>query len=442
MNNESKGMTVDELAALVGGRVVGDEGGQVLLGRVASLEGAEAGSVSFVEKGKFLEGARASRASCLLVPEGTGEAVTSGAAGKFAATLVEVARPKLAFALVAEVLHAPGRRAGAIHPTAVVAETALIEADVYIGAGVWVGEGVRVGRGTQVLAGAVIEDGVELGAECVIHPHVVLYAGVRLGSRVMLHAGVVVGADGFGYVRDAGAGYHKFPQVGTVVVEDDVEIGANSCVDRGALGETRIGRGTKLDNLVHVGHNVEIGERVVIAAQTGISGSTVIESDAVIGGQVGMGDHARVEAGAIVGSKAGILPGKIVRAGAVVWGVPVRPLAEYKRLNAHFGRLPQMRAELDELKRQVRELTARLAETPGAESGDVKSRDAETLDTEAHGADMRHAETPDSETRNDETRDDKTRDSEARNGETRDSEARDDETRDSEARDDETRGAE
>jgi UDP-3-O-[3-hydroxymyristoyl] glucosamine N-acyltransferase len=376
-------MTVAELAALAGGRVVGgSDGAGVLIERVASLEAAESGAISFVEDAKFLEGARASRASCLLVPEGTGEA----AGGEFAATLVEVARPKLAFALIAEVLHAPRRRAGAIHPTAVVAETARIAEEVYIGAGVVVGERVSVGRGTQVLAGAALEDGVEVGAECVLHPNVVLYGGVRLGDRVVLHAGVVVGADGFGYVRDAG-GYHKFPQVGTVVIEDDVEIGANSCVDRGALGETRIGRGTKLDNLVHVGHNVEIGERVVIAAQTGISGSTVIESDAVIGGQVGMGDHARVQAGAVVGSKAGILPGKIVRAGAVVWGVPVRPLDEYKRLNAHFGRLPQMRAEIDELKRQVRELAARLveksdAEMSDAETSDVKTRSAETRDAE------------------------------------------------------------
>ena len=370
-------MTVAELAALVGGRVVGGDE-RVLIERVGSLEGAGAGAISFVEEGKFFEGARASRASCLLVPEGTGEGAM---AGEFAATLVEVARPKLAFALIAEVLHAPGRRAGGVHPTARVAETARIAEEVYVGAGVVVGERASVGWGTQILAGAVLGEGVEVGRECVLHPHVVLYAGVRLGSRVVLHAGVVVGADGFGYVR-AADGYHKFPQMGTVSIEDDVEIGANSCVDRGALGETRIGRGTKLDNLVHVGHNVEIGERVVIAAQTGISGSTVIESDAVIGGQVGMGDHARVQAGAIVGSKAGILPGKIVRAGAVVWGVPVRPLEEYKRLNAHFGRLPQMRAEIDELKRQVRELASRLAEKP----------DAETSDTETHGAETRGAE--------------------------------------------------
>jgi UDP-3-O-[3-hydroxymyristoyl] glucosamine N-acyltransferase len=330
-----------------------------------------------VEDGKFLEGAKASGASCLLVPEGTGEAV----AGEPGATLVEVARPKLAFALVAEVLHAPARQAGGVHPTAIVAESARIAEDVFIGAGVCVGERVTVGRGTQVLAGAVLGDDVELGSDCVIHPNVVLYGGAKLGSRVVLHAGVVVGADGFGYVRDA-EGYHKFPQVGACVIEDDVEIGANSCVDRGALGETRIGRGTKLDNLVQVAHNVQIGERVVIAAQTGISGSTVIESDAVIGGQVGMGDHARVRAGAIVGSKAGILPGKIVRAGAVVWGVPVRPLDEYKRLNAHFGRLPQMRAEIDELKRQVRELAARLAEKADAEMSDAEKLGTETRDAE------------------------------------------------------------
>ncbi|HEV7904690.1 MAG TPA: UDP-3-O-(3-hydroxymyristoyl)glucosamine N-acyltransferase [Pyrinomonadaceae bacterium] len=361
-------MSVAELAALVGGRVAAGDGG-VLIERVASLESAGAGACSFVEGEKFLEGARASGASCLIVAEGTGES-----AGEFGATLIEVAHPKLAFALVAEALHPKVKRAGGIHPTAVVAESARIETDVFIGAGVCVGERARVGRGTQVLAGAVVGDDVELGSDCVIHPNVVLYAGARVGSRVVLHAGVVVGADGFGYVRGA-SGYHKFPQVGAVVIEDDVEIGANSCVDRGALGETRIGRGTKLDNLVQVAHNVQIGERVVIAAQTGISGSTVIESEAVIGGQVGMGDHARVGAGAIIGSKAGVLPGKIVRAGAVVWGVPVRPLDEYKRLNAHFGRLPQMRAEIDELKRQVRELAARLAEKPDAETTDAETPD-------------------------------------------------------------------
>ena len=356
MGGETEGMTVAELAALVGGRVRGDGG--VTVARVAELEQAGAGAVAFVEDAKLLPAALRGRAACLLVPEGAGEGEDEGAADR--PVLIEVPRPKLAFARAAEVLHPPKRRAPEIHPTAIVAASARLGADVFVGAYVCVGEGASVGARTQLRAGAKLGDGVRVGPDCVIHPNVFLEDGVTVGARVILHAGVVIGADGFGYVRDGARGYAKFPQLGTVVIEDDVEIGANTCVDRAALGETRVGAGTKIDNLVQVGHNVQIGARVVIAAQTGISGSTVIEDDAVIGGQVGFGDHARVEAGAVIGSKAGVLPGKIVRAGTVQWGVPVRPLDEYKRLNAHFGRLPQMRADLDELRRRVAELTALL----------------------------------------------------------------------------------
>lgn len=349
MSTNERGMTVAELAALVGGRVEGDGGAVVR--RVASVEGAGEGDVVFVEDAKLVEGARGSRASCVIVPP--------GARVEGARAVVEAARPKLAFALVAGVLHAPRARAAFIHPSAQVAAGASVEEGVYVGACAVVEEGARVGAGTQVLAGAFVGGGARVGSGCVLHPNVVLYENVVLGDRVVLHAGVVVGADGFGYVRDAEGVYHKFPQVGTVVIEDDVEIGAHSCVDRGALGETRVGRGTKIDNMVQVAHNVRIGERVVIAAQTGISGSTVIESDAVIGGQVGMGDHARVQSGAVIGSQAGVLPGKIVRPG-VWWGTPVQPLAEYKRLNAMWGRLPRMREELKELRERMEELEARL----------------------------------------------------------------------------------
>ena len=204
----------------------------------------------------------------------------------------------------------------------------------------------------------MIGTSVTVGADCVLHPNVVLYDGVSIGNRVVLHASVCIGADGFGYVKDE-MGYHKFPQIGTVVIDDDVELGAHTCVDRAALGRTRIGKGTKLDNMVHVGHNCDIGERVVIAAQTGISGSVVIEDDAVIGGQVGFGDHTRVQRGAIIGSKAGILPGKIVRPG-VWWGIPVQPLADYKRMNAHLRRLPEMREELKELRKRIKQLEEKL----------------------------------------------------------------------------------
>jgi UDP-3-O-[3-hydroxymyristoyl] glucosamine N-acyltransferase len=240
----------------------------------------------------------------------------------------------------------------------VVAETADIALTAYVGPNVFIDEHTRVGAYTRLEAGVVLGANVSVGDDCVLHPNVVLYDNVSLGNRVILHAGVCLGADGFGYVRHD-HGYQKFPQIGTVVIEDDVELGAHTCVDRAALGRTRIGRGTKLDNMVHVGHNCDIGERVVIAAQTGISGSVVIEDDAVIGGQVGFGDHTRVLSGAVIGSKAGILPGKIVRPG-VWWGIPVQPLEDYKRMNAHMNRLPQMRDEIKRLREEIAELRTRI----------------------------------------------------------------------------------
>jgi len=336
------------LASHVGGRVIGD--GNTLIRRIASIENAGPGEIAFIDDSKLFENGRESRASCLIVPPG---------AKVDAACLVEVERPKLAFALIADLLHGPKRMEPGIHPTAIVAGTASVDPSAFVGAWVEIGERTFIGEGSQILAGAVIGEGVSVGRDCVIHPNVVLYDDVALGDRVILHANVVVGADGFGYVPDESNVRHKFPQIGTVVIEDDVEIGASSCVDRGALGETRIGRATKIDNLVQIAHNVQIGERVVIAAQTGISGSSIIESDAIIGGQVGMGDHARVESGAIIGSKAGILPGKIVRAG-VWWGIPVQPLEDYKRLNAHLSRVPRMREEIKELREEIKQLKENL----------------------------------------------------------------------------------
>ncbi|HEY3028003.1 MAG TPA: UDP-3-O-(3-hydroxymyristoyl)glucosamine N-acyltransferase [Pyrinomonadaceae bacterium] len=340
---EAKPITISELAARLDGRVVGD--GSVLIERVASLEVAGDGDIAFVDDEKFFAAANLSCASCLIVPEGASINV---------ACQIRVSKPKLAFALAAELLHPRKKREPFVHPTAAISNQADVDLTVFVGAHVFVGENTRIRAGTEIHAGASIGDNVIIGSDCVIHPNVVLYENVTLGDRVVLHAGVVIGADGFGYVRDS-VSHHKFPQLGSVVIEDDVEIGANTCVDRGALGATRIGRGTKLDNLVHVGHNCDIGERVVIAAQTGISGSVVIEDDVVIGGQVGFGDHIRVQSGAVIGSKAGILPGKIVRPG-VWWGIPIQPLDDYKRMNAHFGRLPQMRAEIKKLREQLDEL--------------------------------------------------------------------------------------
>lgn len=338
---------VSELCAHVGGQIFGDE--NITIRRVAELAAAGEGEIAYVENKKFFDAARSSKASCVIVPEGAPVEIPCR---------IEVKNPKLAFALIAEVLHPPKKREPEIHHTAIIAENADIALQVFIGAFVCVGENSTVGSGTQLRAGAKIGDNVRLGRDCVIHPNVFVEDNVTIGDRVILHAGVVIGADGFGYVR-GDMGYHKFPQIGTVIIEDDVELGANTTVDRGALGRTRIGKGTKLDNMVHVGHNCDIGERVVIAAQTGISGSVTIEDDCVIGGQVGFGDHIRVQSGAVIGSKAGVLPGKIVRPG-VWWGIPIQPLDEYKRLNAHISRLPHVRAELKELRDRMKKLEEQL----------------------------------------------------------------------------------
>ena len=352
----STAKTVSELAVHVGGHAFGD--GTVVIQRVASLETAGEGEIAYVEDEKLFAVASASKASCVIAPAGSDVK---------APCRIEVKKPKLAFALIAEILHPPKKRAPGIHPSSVIAPSAKVAGQVFIGAFVCVGENSSVGKGTQIRAGAKIGDNVHLGSDCVVHPNVFLEDGVTIGDRVILHAGVVIGADGFGYVRDEHS-HHKFPQIGTVVIEDDVELGAHTCVDRAALGRTRIGRGTKIDNMVHVGHNCDIGERVVIAAQTGISGSVTIEDDCIIGGQVGFGDHIRVQSGAVIGSKAGILPGKIVRPG-VWWGIPIQPLDEYKRLNAHISRLPQVRKELKELTERVKMLENELRQNEEVDRG-------------------------------------------------------------------------
>jgi UDP-3-O-[3-hydroxymyristoyl] glucosamine N-acyltransferase len=240
--------------------------------------------------------------------------------------LLAVADPRYSFALAARLLksresiarNSPQR----IHPTAVL------------------GAGVQLGQGTSIGPHAVLGDGVVLGDECEILANVTLYSGTVIGDRVLVQAGAVLGAAGFGYARNSASGeYIAFPQQGTLVIENDVEIGANTTIDRGALGETRIGAGTKIDNLVHIAHNCVVGRNVVIASQTGISGSCVIEDGAVLGGQVGLGEHAHVGPGVILGGGAGVLSHKKVRGpGQVFWGRPARPLKQYLRDLARLSR--------------------------------------------------------------------------------------------------------
>ena len=300
--------TAQQIAVIVGGKLSGP--GDVVLESIASLKNAGPSDLSYAEA-KFQADVAPSRAGCVLV--------TTEIQNR---TVIVVKNPKLAFAKAATVLLG-GRETGpAIHPTAVIEASATI------------------GVSTRIGAGCVIGRNVKIGENCVLYPRVVIYPDVEIGNNVIIHAGAVIGADGFGFVKE-GERYVQFPQIGKVVIEDDVEIGANTCIDRGSLETTVIHRGTKIDNLVQIAHNVEIGEHTVIAAQTGISGSSTVGPHSIIGGQVGIGEHARLDAHTILGGQAGVLNGKHVKGGEILWGTPARPLKEFLEQQAHLARLPK-----------------------------------------------------------------------------------------------------
>lgn len=334
-------MRVSDIAQLLGGRVQGD-GGREIRG-VAGLESAGPDELTYAEGARAAELAARSRAGCILVAEGI------SVPGQ---TTLSVPHPKLAFIRAAEALQPAGAPAPGIHPTAVIASDTQLAADVSVGPHVIMERSVRVGAGTRLGAGVFLGEGVQVGSQCVFYPRVTVYPGARIADRVILHAGVVVGSDGFGYVFAEGR-HHKFPQLGQIIIEDDVEIGSNTTLDRGSLGTTVVGQGTKIDNLVQIAHNVQIGRHCVIAAQTGISGSVTVGDYVVMGGQVGIGDHVRIEEKAVLGGGAGILPGKVVRKGEVVWGRPGRPLAEFKKMYAHLAHLPKLAQKVKELSRQL-----------------------------------------------------------------------------------------
>jgi len=326
------GKTLSQIAQAVGARVLGDE--SVVVSGVASLESAKPCDLVFVEDGRNLPAALQSQAAAII----TGKANENYNSTK---PLLISEQPRLAFARAAALLSLGKCADPWVHPSAIVHVSASLGKNVSIGAHSTIDENVTLGDETRIGPGCHIGRGVQIGARCSFLANVTIYPGAQIGSGVVVHAGAVLGSDGFGYVCDTATGrYEKFPQIGKLIIEDNVEIGANSTVDRGALDVTRIGRGTKIDNLVHVGHNVLIGEDVVIAAQTGISGSSVLENGVIVGGQVGIADHVRIESGAILGAQSGIPTKKIIRGkGVVFWGTPARPIREYLKELAVLARL-------------------------------------------------------------------------------------------------------
>lgn len=313
--------TIREIAKLLG---IAEPSSDLELQRVSSIEAAGSDCVVFATDSGTYATAVASPAGAILVSH---DALRKTGATGADERILAVPEARYAFALVAKHLEAARTATDAsagplVHPTATV------------------GEGVRLGTGTTIGAHVVLGDAVSVGSECRILANATVYAGTTIGNRVVVQAGAVLGSTGFGYARNPATGeYILFPQQGTLAIEDDVEIGANTTIDRGALGETRIGAGTKIDNLVHIGHNCVVGRNVVIAAQTGISGSSVVEDGAILGGQVGLGEHAHVGPGVILGGGAGVLSHKKVRGpGQVFWGRPARPLKQYLRDLARLSR--------------------------------------------------------------------------------------------------------
>ncbi len=340
--------TVAELAALCRAQPEGDPS-RVING-ANTLESAAADDLAFCDSAKAFDKASQSSAGCLVAP--------SDFDRQGSWSVLRVANPRVVFASLLRVLYPAPMALPGVHPTAIIDAAASIGEGVSIGPYVTVGAGTVLGAGCTIEAGCRIGRNVRLGELSILRPNVTLYDGITVGARVILHAGCVIGADGFGYTFAEGH-YEKFPQVGTVEIGDDVEIGANTCVDRAALGVTRIGVGTKLDNLIHVAHNCVLGRHVVVAAQTGFSGSVTVGDFAAIGGQAGIGEKGKIDAEAIVGGKAGIITGQRVRKGEPVWGIPARPLRQHLRNLAHISKLPQMHQELRSLESRMKALEER-----------------------------------------------------------------------------------
>jgi len=347
-------MRLAELARLLGCSLEGP--GEVEIRGVASLDEAAAGELTFLHNPRYADRLRGTRASAVILGPGV--------AGP-GLPVLRSPNPYLAFARAVQQLQPGPQPAAGVHATACVAPGAQVDPGASVGPLCVVAAGARIGAGSVLVAQVYVGEGVRLGRACLVYPQVVLREGVCLGDRVIVHSGTVIGSDGFGYARDEAGRSVKIPQVGSVTIEDDVELGANVTVDRATLGQTRIGRGTKIDNLVQVGHNVTIGADTVIVAQVGISGSTKIGQRVTLAGQVGIAGHLEIGDGATVGAQSGV--DTSVPPGAIYWGSPARPHMEAKRRLGTLARLAEAAKTLRALEARVRQLerTAGPAEASG-----------------------------------------------------------------------------
>jgi UDP-3-O-[3-hydroxymyristoyl] glucosamine N-acyltransferase len=338
--------TLGQLAEVLDAKLDGDAT-RVVTG-LAPLDAAGATDISFLTDSRYEAAARASRAGAFIAPIGTRD---------LPAPILECRSPQQALLELMRLFFPPPATRAGIEPTAVVAPDAVVDPSAAIGALAVIAAGARIAARACVHALAYVGPGAEVGEDTVLYPHVVLREGVRVGRRVIVHAGAVLGADGFGYTRD-GSRHRKIPQVGTVVVEDDVEIGANTTIDRATFGATVVGRGTKIDNLVQVAHNVSIGEDAILAALVGIAGSSRIGRGAVLGGQAGVADHVTIGDGAMLGAQSGV--SQDVPPGARLFGTWARSVVQARRIWIAEAELPAMVTKMRKLEERVAELEARL----------------------------------------------------------------------------------
>jgi UDP-3-O-[3-hydroxymyristoyl] glucosamine N-acyltransferase len=378
-NEPSRSFTVGEIALLLGADLVGDA--QTLITGVAGLDSTGPGMISFIESDRLLDAALDSAASAIIAPAniaaqfgleslGSTAASTSSTvapsngsngngAPRLAKPILLTRNPRLAFAKVMEYLSPLSLPERGVHPSAIIEPTAHIGEGVTVREFCYIGHHARIEDGAIVYPHVVVGDGAQIGAASILYPSVVIHHHVHIGRRVRVHSGTVIGGDGFGYVTD-GDKHVKMPQVGTVIVEDDVEIGSNVCIDRATMGATRIGSGTKIDNLVQIAHNVQVGRNCILCGQVGLSGSVIVEDNVLMAGQAGLADHVKIGRGAVLGAKVGIMAD--VPAEAFVMGSPAVPQREFMKREAAARKLPEAVRTLRKLEREMQELREQMAE--------------------------------------------------------------------------------
>lgn len=344
-----------ELADRLGCRLDGD--GEIEITRVAGIQDAGPGDLTFLANSKYQAALARTRASAVLLRDEVPAAPCA---------MLRTPEPYLAFARAVGIFAPAWRPAPGVHALAAVAADARLGQDVSIGPFVSIGEGASIGDHTVIFPNVTVGPGARIGHDCVIHSNVAIRERVAIGNRVVLQNGVVIGSDGYGFVRRGDGTHEKIPQTADVVIEDDVELGANTTVDRPAVGETRVKAGTKIDNLVQIAHGVTIGRNVLMAAQVGIAGSTEIGDDVIFGGQVGVGGHLSIGRGAVAVGQSGIT--NSLPPGAMVAGYPAIDSREWRRASVIFRRLPELKKRIEELESRIAELMARTGASPEGRS--------------------------------------------------------------------------